>query len=157
MVGRTRVVPWPEFDRVWLAPAAGHNALALWISVRDGPDIETPVGREAIRVMHRNRTILQQSESVGAQLEALGGPEPALFDAAAELVNFIRGMAAQSAANARALSDRTASLGAVAAQRTKLDPAGHTRLHRAVALLPDHDGRGQFLAGTEPVYTNGHQ
>lgn len=62
MVLRTRVVPWPEFDRVWLAPATGYNALALWISVRDGRDIETPVWREGTRVVHRNRTKLQQPE-----------------------------------------------------------------------------------------------
>jgi len=51
-----------EFDRVWLARATGYHALALWISVRDGPDIETPVWREGTRVMHRNRTKLQQPE-----------------------------------------------------------------------------------------------
>jgi hypothetical protein len=79
-------------------------------------------------------------------------------------VNFILGVAGQSAANARALSDRTATLDAAAAHWTRLDPAGHTRLHRAVAQLPDHDDRGQFLAGIEvflagieSVHTNGRQ
>ena len=62
MVARTRVVRWSEFDRVWLAPATGYDALALWISTCDGRDIETPVWRSGTRVSHRNRTKLQQPE-----------------------------------------------------------------------------------------------
>lgn len=62
MVAWTRVVRWSEVDRVWLAPATGYDALALWISVRDGRDIETPVWRTGTRVRHRNRTKLQQQQ-----------------------------------------------------------------------------------------------
>jgi hypothetical protein len=62
MVVRTRIVPWPEFDRVWLGPATGFDALALWISTRDGREIETPIWREGTRVAHRNRTKLAQDE-----------------------------------------------------------------------------------------------
>ena len=62
MVTRTRVVRWAEFERIWLAPATGYDALALWISTRDGRDIETPVWRVGTRVWHRNRTKLPQQE-----------------------------------------------------------------------------------------------
>ena len=61
-VVRTRRVPWAELDRVWLAPATGYDALALWISDRGGADIETPIWRTGTRVVHRNRTKLRQPE-----------------------------------------------------------------------------------------------
>jgi hypothetical protein len=62
MVARTCVVRWSKFDRVWLAPATGYDALALWISTTDGRDIETPLWRVGTRVWHRNRTKLSQQE-----------------------------------------------------------------------------------------------
>lgn len=65
MVVRTRVVRWAEFDRVWLGPATGYDALALWISTRDGANIETPIWRQGTRVMHRNRTKLPPHELSG--------------------------------------------------------------------------------------------
>lgn len=61
-VVRSRRVPWPEFDRVWLAPATGYDALAMWISTRDGVDIETPIWRAGSRTVHRNRASLRQPE-----------------------------------------------------------------------------------------------
>ncbi|WP_203819935.1 hypothetical protein [Paractinoplanes ferrugineus] len=72
-------------------------------------------------------------------------------------MNFILGVARQNAVNARALSDRTALLDAVAAPWTTLDPARHPSLHSAIAQLPDHDNRGKFLTGFELVCANGRQ
>ncbi|GAA2609861.1 hypothetical protein [Paractinoplanes durhamensis] len=70
MIVRTRVVPWPELDRVWLAPATGFDALALWISVRNGPDIETAIWRANSPAVHRNRAKLEQPE-LSALMERL--------------------------------------------------------------------------------------
>ncbi|MEU4241878.1 hypothetical protein [Actinoplanes sp. NPDC026619] len=65
MVLRTRVVPWADFDRVWLGPATGHDALALWISDRHGAEIETPIWRANSPAAHKNRTRLEQDQLSG--------------------------------------------------------------------------------------------
>jgi hypothetical protein len=72
MVIRTRLVPWPEFDRVWLGPATGYDGLAMWISTRAGADIETPVWRADSRIVRRqrNRTRLEQHQ-LSALMERL--------------------------------------------------------------------------------------
>lgn len=70
MVHRTRTVPWSRLDRVWIAPATGYDALALWISVLDGPDVETPVWRAGPGAVHKNRTKLPQDE-LAALMELL--------------------------------------------------------------------------------------
>jgi hypothetical protein len=77
-VARTRVVPWADLDRVWLAPAANYDALALWISLRDGTELETPIWRAGSPAIHRNRTKLRQDElsALVERLRAEAGRNP---------------------------------------------------------------------------------
>ncbi len=98
--------------------------------------------------------MLRIFESVGSRLDALGVPEDRQFDAATALVNYILGCAGQNAANARlmpAQTDREATLAAVAAQWSKLDPAEHPFVRKMAARLGDHDDREQFLAGIDLI------
>ncbi len=91
-------------------------------------------------------------EGVGAQVTAMGLPEPARFNAATALLSFILGLAGQYASGSRNLAcgtDRTAFLHAVAAQWAQLDPGQHPFVHGAAAHLPEHDDREQFLAGID--------
>ena len=94
--------------------------------------------------------VLRILEGVGGQVQALGIPEHAQFNAATALLSFILGLAGQYAAGARLFArdmDRTAFLGAVAAQWAQLDPAEHPFVRRVATQLPGHDDRKQFLAG----------
>ena len=98
--------------------------------------------------------VLQVFEGVGGQLQALGVPERAQFDCASALVNYILGVAAQNAANARLLpreTDRTAFLATVAARWTQRDPAEYPFVHQVATQLPGHDDREQFLAGVDLI------
>ncbi|MGA5304797.1 TetR/AcrR family transcriptional regulator [Nucisporomicrobium flavum] len=119
-------------------------ALSLFDAITAHPWAGAQLAREPWR-----SALLDIYESIGAHLEALGVPEPALFDSAGALVNYILGVAGQNAATARAGAHRTASLAAVAAQWERLDPARYPRLHKAAAQLPEHDDREQFLAGVD--------
>src|ERR1700722_15893115 len=72
--------------------------------------------------------VLRILEGVGGQVQALGVPEHAQFNAATALLSFILGLAAQYAASARPLprdTDRSAFLRAIAAPWAQLDPAEH--------------------------------
>ena len=98
--------------------------------------------------------VLRILEGVGRQVQALGIPEHAQFDAATALLSFILGLAGQYAAADRLFSrdmDRTAFLKAVAARWTRLDPAEHPFVRQVATLLPGHDDRAQFLAGIDLV------
>ncbi|RWM04580.1 MAG: TetR/AcrR family transcriptional regulator [Mesorhizobium sp.] len=96
-------------------------------------------------------------ESIGSQLDALGVPGRALFDAASLLVHYILGAAgqnAQNAANARLLppgTDREAFLSTVVERWTRSDPTGYPFLHRTAAQFHAHDDREQFLAGVDLI------
>jgi AcrR family transcriptional regulator len=95
--------------------------------------------------------VLRILEGVGGQVQALGVPERAQFNAVTALMSFILGLAAQYAASARLLrrdTDRSAFLRAIAAQWTQLDPAEHPFVRQLATLLPGHDDREQFLAGS---------
>jgi AcrR family transcriptional regulator len=98
--------------------------------------------------------VLRILEGVGGQIQALGVPEHAQFNAATALMSFILGLAAQYAAGARHFAgetDRTALLGAVAARWAELDPAAHPFVRQVAKQLPEHDDREQFLAGVNLI------
>jgi AcrR family transcriptional regulator len=98
--------------------------------------------------------VLRILEGVGGQVQALGVPECMQFNAATAILSFILGLAGQYAAGARLFArdtDRTAFLGAVAAQWAKLDPVEHPFVRRVAARLPGHDDREQFLAGIDLI------
>jgi AcrR family transcriptional regulator len=97
--------------------------------------------------------VLRILEAVGRQVQALGVPEGAQFNAATALMNCILGIAAQHAAAARLPrdTDRSAHLTAIAAGWAQLDPAEHPFVRQLAAQLPGHDDREQFLAGVDLV------
>ncbi len=124
-------------------------AAGVFDAIDDHPWVGAQLHREPWRP-----AMLQIFEGVGSQLQALGVPEPAQFDAAAVLVNYILGVAVQNAANARMQppdADRTALLAAVAARWTQHDPAEYPFVHKVAAQLPEHDDREQFLAGIDLI------
>jgi AcrR family transcriptional regulator len=98
--------------------------------------------------------VLRILEGVGGQVQALGVPKHAQFNAATAILSFILGLAGQYAAGARLFTrhtDRTAFLGAVAAQWAQLDPTEHPFVRQVAKQLPVHDDREQFLAGIDLI------
>ncbi len=94
--------------------------------------------------------VLRIFEAIGGQLEALGVPREAQFDAATALVTYILGLAGQYSAAARLLSpgtDRSAFLANVAAEWEQFDEKQYPFVRRMAGQLRDHDDRDQFLAG----------
>jgi AcrR family transcriptional regulator len=124
---------------------------AIALGLFDAIDAHPWVGAQLARAPWQF-AMLQIFEGIGAQLQALGVPERAQFDSASALVNYILGVAGQNAANARLVprdTDRTAFLGAVAAEWSQHDPADYPFVHQVVTQLRDHDDREQFLAGLD--------
>ena len=131
-------------------PRAAIRAIAL--GVFDAVDAHPWVGAQLNREPWRPGT-LRVFEGFGAGVVALGVPEPAQFDAGSALVNYVLGVAGQTAANARRLgrTDRSVFLEAVAARWAQLDPAEHPFVRRLAGRLRDHDDREQFLAGIDLI------
>jgi AcrR family transcriptional regulator len=133
-----------------LEPRESIRAIAL--GVFDAIDAHPWVGAQLSREPWQS-AMLQIFESVGGQLQALGVPERAQFDAASALVNYVLGVAGQNAANARLLhareTGRSAFLAAVAARWAQLDPAEYPFVHQVATQLREHDDREQFLAGID--------
>jgi AcrR family transcriptional regulator len=123
-------------------------ALGLFDAIDAHPWVGAQLSREAWRP-----ALLEVYESIGRLLDADGVPERALVDAAGALVNYVLGVAGQNAANTRFLADidadRSAFLGAVAAQWSQLDPGKYPFVHKAATHLREHDDREQFLAGVD--------
>jgi AcrR family transcriptional regulator len=123
-------------------------ALGLFDAIDTHPWVGAQLSREPWRP-----ALLEIYENIGRLLDALDVPEHALFDAAGALVNYVLGVAGQNAANARIFADgdtdRSAFLGAIAAQWSRLDPDEYPFVHKAAARLPEHDDREQFLAGVD--------
>ncbi|MFF0492274.1 TetR/AcrR family transcriptional regulator [Nocardia sp. NPDC004068] len=124
-------------------------ALGVFDAIDAHPWVGTQLTREPWQA-----AMLSIFEGLGGRLPALGVPEPAQFDAASALLNYVLGVAGQNAANAREharATDRRAFLGAVAARWSALDPRRYPFLNRAAERLPDHDDREQFLAGIDLI------
>ncbi|MEV4640517.1 helix-turn-helix domain-containing protein [Actinoplanes sp. NPDC049548] len=103
--------------------------------------------------------VLRLFDRVGAELDALGVPERAQFDAASVLVHHVLGVASQYDAGAHLASaqpggrfDRSAFLdGATSALTGEVDAADLPFLTRVVRQLQNHDDREQFRAGVEII------
>ena len=105
-------------------------------------------------VNHGSPRSCRSSKASAPTSKALGVPEPAQFNAASALVNYILGLAGQYAAGARLIprdTDRTTFLATVAAQWAQLDPAEYPFVLQLAAQLPEHDDREQFLAGIDLI------
>jgi len=131
-------------------PRAAIRAIAL--GVFDAIDAHPWVGAELSREPWQY-AVLRILEGVGGQIQALGVPEGAQFNAASALMNYILGLAAQYAAAARLPrdTDRSAFLTTVAARWEQLDPVAHPFVRQVAAQLPEHDDREQFLAGIDLI------
>jgi len=124
----------------------------LALGLFDAIDAHPWVGAELSRQPWRP-ALLDFYESIGRLLDALAVPEQARFDAAGTLMNYVLGVAAQNAANARHLTDsdtdRAAFLETAAARWAQLNPSQYPFVHAAVTRLREHDDRDQFLAGVD--------
>jgi AcrR family transcriptional regulator len=132
-------------------PRRAIRAIAL--AVFDAIDAHPWTGAQLFREPWRP-AMLQIFEGIGTRLQALGVSEQAQFDAWSTLVNYILGVAAQNAANARLVpagTDRTALLSIVAAQWAQFAPAESGFVHQVAAQLREHDDRAQFLAGIDLI------
>ncbi|MGJ4941998.1 TetR/AcrR family transcriptional regulator [Bradyrhizobium sp. HKCCYLS1011] len=102
--------------------------------------------------------VLRMLERIGSQVQALGVPERAQFNATTALMSFILGLAGQYAAGARVFprhTDRSvfrkAFLETVAAKWAQLDPTEHPFVRQLATVLPEHDDREQFVAGIDLI------
>ena len=124
-------------------------ALGVFDAIDAHPWVGTQLSREPWQF-----AVLQIFEGVGGQLQTLGVPERAQFDAASALVSYVLGLAGQYAAGARLLprdTDRTTFLGTVAVRWAQLDPMDYPFVHQVATQLPEHDDREQFLAGIDLI------
>ncbi|WP_149563328.1 TetR/AcrR family transcriptional regulator [Streptomyces cacaoi] len=125
---------------------------ALAVGLFDAIDAHPWVGAEFSRRPWRP-ALLDFYEGVGRLLDAFGVPEKVRFDAAGTLVNYVLGVAAQNAANARLLTgsgtDRKTFLENAAEQWAQVDPGRYPFVHAATTHLGEHDDREQFLVGVD--------
>lgn len=124
----------------------------LALGLFDAIDAHPWVGAELSRQPWRP-ALLDFYEGVGRLLDALDVPEKARFDAAGALVNYVLGVAAQNAANARLRAggdtDRETFLENAATQWAQIDPGRYPFVHAAATQLREHDDREQFLIGVD--------
>ena len=98
--------------------------------------------------------VLRILEHVGGQLQALGVPESAQFDAASALMHYIFGLAGQYAAGARLHPRETGQsevIAVVAERWAQLEPAQYPFVRKVAEQLAAHDERAQFLAGIDLI------
>jgi AcrR family transcriptional regulator len=125
----------------------------LAVGVFDAIDAHPWVGGQLSRAPWQY-AVLRILEGIGGQVQAMGVPGHAQFNAATALMSFILGLAGQYAVAASLISrdtDRATHLGAVAAKWAQLDPTEHPFVRQVAAVLPDHDDREQFLAGIDLI------
>ncbi|GAB2547107.1 TetR family transcriptional regulator [Nocardia heshunensis] len=133
------------------SPRAAIRAIALGIF--DAIDAHPWIGAQ-LSQQPWQPAVVEILEAMGSRLDALGVPEPAQFDCASALVNYVLGLAGQYAAGARLVTpevDRSAFLATIASRWTSLDPERYPFVRRIAADLPAHDDRDQFLAGIDLI------
>jgi hypothetical protein len=93
-------------------------------------------------------------EDVGRQIQLLGVPAPAQFDAASAMVNYILGVAGQNASNARLMphgTDRRTALETITKRWMQGNPEDFPFVRQVAEQMHGHDDREQFLAGIEII------
>ncbi|MFF0226890.1 TetR/AcrR family transcriptional regulator [Streptomyces sp. NPDC004629] len=140
-----------------VADADARTALRrLALGLFDAIDAHPWVGAEFSRQPWRP-ALLDFYESIGRLLDALDVPDNARFDAAGTLVNYVLGVAARNAANARLRTgsdtDRETFLENAATQWAQIDPGRYPFVHAAATQLGEHDDREQFLFGVDIFLT----
>lgn len=98
--------------------------------------------------------VVRVFEAIGGQIQALGIPEAAQFNAASAVLNYMLGAAGQNAANARLVppgTERLVFLEAVTDKWLQHPPEEYPFVHQVAGQLRDHDDREQFLAGVNLI------
>jgi AcrR family transcriptional regulator len=134
-------------------PEEAIRAIAL--AVFDAFDAHPWIGAQLSLAPGRSGMV-DVFEAIGSRLRSPGVPAEARFHAWSALVNYIFGVAAQNADNARRTNGemtREALLEAISERWTRLDAAEYPFLHEIAAHLPGHDDREQFLAGINLILT----
>ena len=132
---------------------AAHALRRIALRLFDAFSAHPWVGAQLFREPWQH-AVLRILERVGGQLQALGVPEAAQFDAASALMHFIFGLAGQYAAGARLHPRETGQpeiVAAVARRWAQLDPAQYPFVRKVAAQLAAHDERAQFLAGIDLI------
>ncbi|TQS40974.1 TetR family transcriptional regulator [Cryptosporangium phraense] len=137
--------PGPEGPR---GPEGAIRTLAL--GVFDAIDAHPWVGTQVARPESQPMA-LAIFERFGQQIQVIGAPIEAQFDAASALLYYTLGVAGQNAANARAQDPGTSRTDVLAGASAELDPADFPFLHAVAGQLRDHDDRAQFLAGVDLI------
>jgi AcrR family transcriptional regulator len=140
-----------EIDGGVVNPEEAIRSIAL--AVFDAFDAHPWVGAQLSLAPGRSGMVLV-FEAIGSRLSRLGVPQHARFHAWSALVNYIFGVAAQNAGNARRIHGemtREALLGAIADGWRQLDAADYPFLHEIAAQLPGHDDREQFSEGIDLI------
>ncbi|WP_244166674.1 TetR/AcrR family transcriptional regulator [Burkholderia anthina] len=132
---------------------AAHALRRIALRLFDAFSAHPWVGAQLFREPWQH-AVLRILERVGGQLQALGVPESAQFDAASALMHYIFGLAGQYAAGARLHPRETGQpeiVAAVARRWGQLDPAQYPFVHKVAAQLAAHDECAQFLAGIDLI------
>ena len=142
-----------EIDAGAADPERAIRAIAL--AVFDAFDAHPWVGAQLSLAPGRSG-MLRVFEAIGSRLGPLGVPQHERFHAWSALVNYIFGVAAQNADNARRAHGelmRESLLGAIADSWKRLDAVDYPFLHEIAAQLPGHDDREQFAEGIDLILT----
>jgi AcrR family transcriptional regulator len=136
------------------ADEAPENAIrALALGVFDAITAHPWIGTQLSGLVSQSAT-LQIFERIGRQVQTLGVPDPAQFNSASALLNYILGVAGQNASNARAQepgTNRTNILNTESVVWANLDPDEYPFTRNVAGQLRDHDDREQFLAGIDLI------
>ncbi|KKC41029.1 TetR family transcriptional regulator [Devosia epidermidihirudinis] len=135
------------------SPGPREAVRTIALGVFDAIDVHPWVGAQMQRAPWHT-SMLQIFDSLGRQLEALGVPQAAQFDAATALLSYILGVAGQNASNARMHGqdpDRAGVLAKTAAHWAQLDAEEYPFVTKVAHQMNDHDDTAQFLAGIDLI------
>ena len=133
-------------DVVGAPPAEAIRAVAL--GVFDAVETHPWVGTQLSRTPSQ-RAVLRVFERLGRQVQALGVGADDQFDAASALLNYVLGVTAQNAAQAREAAPGTNRVAFLESLSADLDPDLYPFTRTVAGQLCDHDDRAQFLAGID--------
>jgi AcrR family transcriptional regulator len=144
--------------RAMAAPKEGatpaQSLRAIGLGLFDALDAHPWAGAELTRAPG-TMPMVRILEGIGGQVRALGVPERAQWRVSISLLNYILGVAAQNAANARNAREqglvRTVFLDTVAGSWARLDADLFPFTRSMAAQLPAHDDRADFVSGIDLI------
>ncbi|GAB3253552.1 TetR/AcrR family transcriptional regulator [Chitinimonas naiadis] len=131
-----------------------ENLRAFALGMFDAMDAHPWIGSALIHSAGQLPTV-RVLERIGQQVRALGVPAEAQWASTSALLHYILGVGGQNAANSQLAqardTDRSQFLTAIAAAWSQLDPNEYPFTHSMAGQFPDHDDRGDFLAGIDLI------